>query len=94
MTESMIPDFYKWWEQHYSMANLAMGAAEDAWNAGAKAERERIAAEIQGMADAHRERCNRSFDAGDQGSAILERVASDTYNEMVDALLSDTEERG
>lgn len=84
-------DFYEWWQQNYSMANLAMGAAEDAWTAGAKAERERIAKAIQEMADAHRERCNRSFNAGDQGSAIIERVASDAYNDVVDVILAHPE---
>ena len=29
----MTEAFDKWWSEHYDMANLARGAAEDAWEA-------------------------------------------------------------
>lgn len=38
-----MSDFDDWWEKHYSMANLARSAAEDAWNAAVAHERERCA---------------------------------------------------
>jgi hypothetical protein len=33
MTLPAQPDFDAWWSKHYSAANLAYGAARDAWNA-------------------------------------------------------------
>lgn len=37
------PDFYEWWQANFSMANLAMGAAEEAWKQATLMERERCA---------------------------------------------------
>lgn len=40
------------------------------------------------LASAYRERCNRSFDAGDKGSAIIERNYADALDEFADAILA------
>lgn len=33
MAQDAELDFYEWWSEHYDMAHLARGAAEDAWKA-------------------------------------------------------------
>lgn len=67
-----MSEFDDWWEKHYSMANLARGAAEDAWNAAVAHERERCAK----IADKVRE-TSLMGDFGQRQDAASETIAED-----------------